>query len=131
MSNQKLKKGQQVFFIYEKLSMTVNEVKDNYAICSRPLHRWYDAELLKHKVEMGGYISFTEAFEDLKNSLVYTIVDFVNKIRGPHNSWGYGIEKETLESDVKEMMNSLITGEIEISSRNCVDLVFSNECKFF
>lgn len=121
MKTQNLKKGQKVFFIGEKLPMTVNEVNQKYAICTRSLHRREDAELIKYEAKES-LKSFTQCFNELKNDIVYSILDLINNVKAPHNSWGYGIEKETLEDDVKEIMKALMSGEIELSRRNSCDL---------
>jgi hypothetical protein len=117
-----LKQGQYVYFVGEKEPMIVNEINDNFAICTRPLHRWYDADIIKYKVETGGYCTFTEGYKDLKNSLIYSIIDFKNNIKGAHNSFSYGIEKKTLKKDAKEMLKALESNEIEISRRNSCEL---------
>jgi len=117
MESKKLKKGQEVYFIGEKAPMVVNEINENYAICTRDLHRWYDAELIKYEASEG-FKSFTESYNELKNSIVYSILDFKNNIKGAHNSWGYGIERKTLKKDAKEILKALESNEIEISRRN-------------
>jgi hypothetical protein len=122
MNNKKLNQGQEVYFIGEKAPMILNEINENYAICTRSIHRRHDADILKDKVEMGGYCTFTEAYNDLKDSLIYSILDFKNNIKGPHNSWGYGIEKKTLKKDAKEILKALESNEIEISRRNSCQL---------
>ena len=42
----------------------------------------YDADLLHRQVDMGAYFSFIEAYNDLKDEVVYSIIDFKNKKRG-------------------------------------------------
>lgn len=121
MSYEKLKEGQKVFFIGEKAPMIVNEINENFAICTRNLHRWYDAELIKYEASEG-FKSFTESYNELKNSIVYSILDFKNNIKGAHNSWGYGIERKSLKKDAKEILKALESNEIEISRRNSCDL---------
>jgi len=122
MEAKNLKKGQEVYFVGEKIPMTVNRISKNYAICTRNLHRREDADILKHKVEMGGYCTFSEAYNDLKDSLIYSILDFKNNTKGPHNSFGHGIEKDTLYEDAKEVLDDLESGEIEMSRRNSCKL---------
>jgi hypothetical protein len=121
MENQKLKKGQKVYFIGEKAPMIVNEINENFAICTRDLHRWYDANIIKYEAKEN-FSSFTETYKKLKNSIVYTILDFKNNVKGTHNSWGYGIERKTLKKDCKEILKALESDEIEISRRNFVQL---------
>ena len=115
-----LTKGMKVFFIGEKAPMEVKAVSENFAICTRDLHRWYDADLLKHRVEMSAYMSFTEAYNDLKNEKIYTIIDLKNNIRGPHNmvfsSFDFKKQKE-----INYLLYALEIGEVEISKRNQCD----------
>lgn len=125
-----LKQGQEVYFVGEKEPMIVNEINENFAICTRLLHRWYDAEIIKYKVENGAYLSFTEAYKDLRKSLVYTIIDFKNNVKGAHNSFSYGIKNKTLKKDAKEMMKALESNEIEISRRNSIELNIDLERTF-
>lgn len=121
MNDKKLNQGQEVYFIGEKAPMIVNEINENYAICTRDLHRWYDADLIKYEAKEN-FQSFTETYNSLKKSIVYSILDFKNNVKGPHNSWGFGIEKKTLKKDSKEILKALESNEIEISRRNSCQL---------
>jgi len=121
MNNKKLNQGQEVYFIGEKAPMIVNEINENFAICTRDLHRWYDADLIRYEAKEN-FSSFTETYNNLKNSIVYSILDFKNNVKGTHNSWGYGIEKKTLKNDAKEILKALESNEIEISRRNSCQL---------
>lgn len=121
MNNPKLHKGQNVFFIGEVLPMVVNAVNDNYAVCTRNLHRRHDADLLHHKVETAAYLSFSEAYNALKEEIVYTILDFHNKAKGPHNLVFNLYAFEEPES-VEELLRDLEAGKVELSRRNSVAL---------
>jgi len=121
MENKKLKQGQEVYFIGEKSPMIVNEINENFAICTRDLHRWYDADLIKYEAKEN-FSSFTETYNQLKKSIVYSILDFKNNVKGTHNSWGYGIERKTIKKDAKEILKALESNEIEISRRNSCHL---------
>ena len=121
MNNQKLKQGQEVYFIGEKAPMIVNEINENFAICTRDLHRWYDSDLIKYEAKEN-FQSFTETYNNLKKSIVYSILDFKNNVKGTHNSWGFGIEKKTLKNDAKEILKALESNNIEISRRNSCEL---------
>ena len=121
MDDKKLNQGQEVYFIGEKAPMTVIEINENFAICTRDLHRWYDADLIRYEAKEN-FQSFTETYNSLKNSIVYSILDFKNNVKGTHNSWGFGIEKKTLKKDAKEILKALESNEIEISRRNSCQL---------
>ncbi len=112
-----LSKGMKVFFIGEKLPMEVKAVNDNFAICTRNLHRREDAHLLHHQVKMMAYFSFMEAYKDQKDDKVYTIIDFRNNIRGPHNLIMGGCDFKN-EKSMQKFLSVLDKGEAEISRRN-------------
>lgn len=114
-----LTKGMLVYFIGEKAPMEVKAVDENFAICTRDLHRWYDADLLRHKVEMQAYSTFTEAYNDLKNQKIYTIIDLKNNLRAPDNYGGYCEYKN--QKQIEEVLSLLNKGEIELSKRNQCD----------
>lgn len=125
----KLLQGQEIYFIGEKAPMVVNEINENYAICTRDLHRWYDADLIKYEAKEN-HSSFTETYNELKDSIVYSILDFKKNMKGTHNSWGYGIERKTLKKDAKEILKALASNEIEISRRNNCELLIDFELTF-
>jgi len=117
MKNQKLKKGQEVYFIGEKLPMKVKELSEKFAICTRKLNKRQDAGLLHRQVETGAYISFTEAYNDQKEEMIYTIIDFKNNIRGAHNLVIGGCDFKD-QKEMKDFLIDLENGEVEISYRN-------------
>lgn len=57
---------------------------------------------------------------NLQNTVIYTIVDLEQKIRGTENLV-FGLGAKTLE-ECTDMLNRLRNGESEISKRNYVDL---------
>lgn len=118
---EKLKKKQEIFFIGEKAPMIIKAISKNYAICTRLLHRWYDADMLKRKVEMGAYFSFTEAYNHLKGETVYSILDFKNNTRGPHNMIFNSFDFKK-QNEINYLLSALEIGEIELSRRNSIKL---------
>lgn len=112
-----LSKGMQIFFIGEKAPMTVKAVNEKFAIATRPLHRWYDASLIHHEVNMGAFMSFTEAYKNLQKEIIYTCIDLEKNIRGPHNliMGGYSFKNQ---KDIDRLLKDLVSGETEISKRN-------------
>ena len=112
-----LSKGLLVYFIGEKAPMEVKAVNENFAICVRDLHRWYDADLLKYKVEMMAYMTFTEAYNDLKNEKIYTIIDFKRNIKAPHNLifGDYDFKKQ---KSIDQLLKDVTSGKTELSERN-------------
>ena len=112
-----LSKGMKVFFIGEKLPMEVKVVNENFAICTRDLHRWYDANLIKYHVEVDAYLTFTDAYKNLRKEKVYTIIDFRNNIRGAHNLIFGGCDFKNQKS-MDKFLSVLESGKAEISRRN-------------
>ena len=93
-----LAKGQKIYFTNEKIPYKVMSVSDRYAVVSRKLNKRQDADLLKHEVEMSAFCSFTEAYNAYKNNPIYSIIDFKEQIRAPHNlifgDFDYSKEKD-------------------------------------
>ena len=112
-----LSKGMKVFFIGEKLPMEVKAVNENFAICTRKLNRRQDASLLHHQVEMSAYLSFTQAYNDQKEEMIYTIIDLKKNIRGSHNLIMGGCDFKD-EKEMQDFLLELEGGEVEISYRN-------------
>lgn len=121
MTQSKLTPGQKVYFLDEKLPYEVKATSDRYAVVSRKLNRREDAGLLKYKVEMSAYFSFTEAFNDLKDSPVYSIIDFKEEIKAPDNLIFTSVDYFDPE-DCQKAIKMLESGEMELSHRNRVDL---------
>jgi len=72
-----------------------------FAICTQPLN------MIKR--QRGGKYKF-------QKTVLYCIIDWVNKIRGPENLvFGMGAESD---QDCKEMLERLTNGESDISHRN-------------
>lgn len=118
-SGVELSKGMKVFFIGENLPMEVKAVNENFAICTRKLHKSEDSDLLNHQVRMGAYMSLADAYKDLKSQMVYTIIDLKYNNRGADNYGGWCEYKN--EEEIKEVLEKLQSGEIEISHRNRCD----------
>lgn len=115
-----LSNGMQIYFLNEKAPYEVKAVNDNFAICTRDLHRWYDSELIKYRVEMNAYISFTEAYKDLRKEKIYTIIDLKRNIRGPHDLV-FQIYNLKNQVSIKSLLKDLDNGIVEISSRNKIN----------
>jgi hypothetical protein len=113
--------GKKVYFTNEKLPYKVMAVSERYAVVSRPLNIREDAELLHHRVKMGAYRSFTEAFEHNKQSPIYSLIDFKENIKAPDNLV-FGIYDYSTEKGCKQVIKDLEKGEVELSHRNRVEL---------
>lgn len=74
---------------------TVNAVSERYVICTKPTPR--------HKTTW------------------YTILDFELRIRGAHN-YIFNFYNMLLHQDINKCLDDLLSGEIEISHRNRVEL---------
>ena len=113
--------GKKVYFTNEKLPYKVMAVSERYVVVSRQLNRREDAKLLHHEVKMGAYSTFTEAFEDNKQSPVYSIIDFEENIKATDNLV-FGFYDYSKESDCKKVIKDLENGELELSHRNRCEL---------
>lgn len=116
-----LKVNQKIFFEGEKLPYNVMAVSERYAVVSRKLHRREDAYLLHHTVDMGAYLSFTQAYNELKDDPVYSLLDFKKWMRGASNlifdDFNYFLKK-----DCEKVIKRLENGKMELSKRNSVPL---------
>ncbi len=117
MKTVKLLKGQDVYFQGEDLPMKVKVINKKYAVCTRPLDKVEDADLLEYKVEMKAYSTFEKAYKSLKNEVIYTILDFENGVKGPHNLVfnDYNFRKQR---DMAKLLKDLESGDVEVSRRN-------------
>lgn len=120
-----LKKGQQIFFTEEKLPMIVRAISENYAVCTRKFDKVEDSDLIDHKIRMKAYSSRKSAENNLKNEHVYSIIDFKNQTRGPHNMV-FNLYDFDLDSDMELIIRDLECGDLEISSHNSCKLNIVN-----
>lgn len=123
MTPKEIKVNDKVYFINEKIPFLIMARNKRYAIAVRKLNRREDANLLKYKVEMGGYSSFTEAYIECKDLPIYTIIDFKLNVRGSDNMV-FGIFDYFDRKDCEKAIKYLESGEMEISNRNRVNLEF-------
>lgn len=100
MNHKKLKLGQKVFFIDEKQGMTVKAINERYAIVTKPFN--------------------------LQKTVIYSILDFDREIKAPNNlvfnNYDYAIQE-----DINKCMKDLISGEVELSRRNGINLKIDRE----
>lgn len=89
-----MKIDDKIKFKEEKQRYTIRALNERYAICTKPFN--------------------------LKKTVLYTIVDFVEKVRGTENLV-FGMGAET-EKQCEEMLVRIETGKTEISYRNRVPL---------
>jgi hypothetical protein len=113
--------GNKVYFTNEKLPYKVMAVSERYAVVSRPLNRREDAELLHHQVEMGAYLTLSEAFEHNKQTPVYSLIDFKENVRAPDNLV-FGFYDYSKESDCEKVIKALENCELELSHRTRCEL---------
>ena len=93
-----IRKGSKIIFAEEKKGYIVRSIGKRYAVCTKPFN--------------------------LKNTVLYTVIDIDNKIRGTENLV-FGMGAET-DDDCNEMLSRLECGESEISYRNRVPLVLKS-----
>lgn len=116
MNKNELKVGYNICFEGEKLPMKLKAIGGKFAICTRKLHRRHDADLLHFEVERGCYFTFTEAYDDLKNEIVYSCLDFESELRAPHNLIFNPYDFNDQDS-IKELLKDLEKGRVELSKR--------------
>jgi len=121
MTTNKLKQNQKVFFKNENLPYNVMAVSEQYAVVSRKLDKIVDDNLLLFEVKRGSYPTEEIAFNANKENPVYSILDFKNNIKAPHNKVFNDFDMFKVE-DCQNLINSLEKGETELSHRNRVDL---------
>lgn len=128
-TEQRILKGQDVFFENEKMPMKAMAISDRYIIVSRKLDLKSDKDLLKHEVKMGSYCTLEEAFNELKDYPVYKILDFVDSKMGPNNqvlnSYDYNDE-----NDCERCLIDLSEQKIELSKRHSVSLNLNHKKTF-
>ena len=107
-----IKVGSKIKFINDPLEFDVISASDAYAICTRKTNYRYDR----------GFIVDGSSWSAVKSEVVYCCVDYSEGKRGPHNSWGFGIEWSALKVDCDAILVELISGELELSRRNSVQL---------
>lgn len=90
-----MKKGDKIKFAEEKQRYTIRAVGKRYAVCTKPMNA-------------------------LK-TVLYTVIDFEEKIRGPENLI-FSLGAET-EEECQKMLERLESGETEVSYRNRIKLV--------
>lgn len=124
MKQSEIKAKGVIYFKEENLPYKIVGFNGRFAICTRRLNRRHDADMLKQRVEMQAYLSFTNAYNDLKNEPIYSIVDFDNAQRGPHNLVfnPYDFKEEYC---IKNCLRDLKSGKTELSGRYTIQLNIS------
>ena len=93
------KKGAKIKFAEEKRPYIIRDIGKRYAVCTKPFN--------------------------LKNTVLYTIIDIEKKIRGTENLiFGFGAETD---DQCREMLLRLESGETEISHRNWIPLIIQEQ----
>lgn len=109
--------NKEVYFLGEVLPMKVQVFSDNYAICTRKLDKNVDASLIQHQVTNLAYLTFKEAWNDLKNEVVYTIIHFESEIKGPHDLLFNTIDF-TSKKSMEALLYNLDNNKISLSKRH-------------
>lgn len=123
MSYEKLKEGQKVFFIGEGIPLELIARTENYGCVIRSLDIDEDFELLLHEVETGAYLDCERALEALKDSPVYSLLDFKEEKKAPSNMLFAGdLYDFWSKRGCKKACVDLERGKHELSRRNGCDL---------
>lgn len=115
-----------IYFGLERLPYKVMALSDRYAICVRRFNRKDDAHLLHQCVSLGAYMSFTEAYNDNKNSPVYTIVDFEDGVRAPDDLIFPAIDYFDKKA-CEEAIQMLHSKKLSLSKRNKTVLIIDKD----
>lgn len=116
-----IKAGDKIYFSGDKLPFKVAGLKGAFVICTRKLNRIYDSDILRHKVSTGAYCSFAEAYEALKDDVIYTIIDIENKVRGTDDYVLCPFDYSN-NDDINTILDLLNNGAAKLSTRNMVAL---------
>lgn len=87
--------GQKIWFKSEKRPYIIKAFSDRYVICTKPFN--------------------------LKKTVLYTIIDWTRKVRGPNNLV-FNLYDYTEQDDIENCMHDLIKNEIQVSFRHCIPL---------
>lgn len=121
MNYNNLKEGQKVFFVNENLPMTIISRSDRYAVVVRSLDKKEDYKLLCFEVERCSYVNMDDAYQELKDEPVYSLLDFVEEKKAPSN-YIFCPYNFFDKLDCVKAIKDLESGEHELSRRHGVDL---------
>ena len=116
-----LKLNQKVYFQKEKLPYNVMAISENFAVVSRKLHRREDAHLLHQLVFNNAYMTFTDAFNNLNDEPVYSLLDFKNNVRASDN-YIFGMYDYFDTVSCQKALKELESGVAELSERTKIEL---------
>jgi len=94
LENKKMKVGDKIKFLEEKQKYTIRAIGKRYAVCTKPFN--------------------------VKKTLLYTIIDFKDKIRGTENLV-FSLGAET-DKECQGMLERLENNDTKISHRNFIQL---------
>lgn len=92
--------GQKIKFKSEKKSYKIVGMTDRYLICIKPFN--------------------------LKKTYIYTIVDLIEKMRGPDH-WIFGKYCLEIQEDIELCLEELKSGECQLSPRRSIPLDMETE----
>lgn len=121
MKKSNIKVNDKITFEDEKLPYEVKAVFKQFVFCSRKFDKKEDDGILEHKVEMQAYMSKNEAFEALKDEVIYTIIDLKEDIRSTTNLV-FNIYDFKNQKDIETCLDDLFLDLIQLSGRNEVAL---------
>jgi hypothetical protein len=123
MNYSDLKDGQKIFFIGENIPMELIARSENYGCVVRSLDINEDFELLAHEVETGAYSDAETALDNLKDSPVYSLLDFREEKKAPSNMLFAGdLYDFWSKRGCRKACLDLERGTHELSRRNGADL---------
>ncbi len=121
MEKREIKPSDKIFFINDLQPMEVIALSERFAVCVRGMDLQDDFELLAFEVERGAYYDSEAAYEALKDSPIYTILDFKENRRGRDN-YIFGMYDYWSKEDCELCIKDLESGQVEISKTYGIDL---------
>jgi len=123
MTYSELKDGQKIYFVGETIPMELIARSENYGCVVRSLDIDEDFQILAHEVETGAYSDFETALEHLKDSPVYSLLDFREEKKAPSNLLFAGdLYDFWSKRGCRKACLDLERGKHELSRRNGCDL---------
>lgn len=122
MTSTDLKPQDKIYFFAEAQPMTIRAINERYAVCTRYLDIDDDFELIWHEVERGAYPDVQTAYETIKVTPIYSLLDFEKMKKAPSdrlfNPFDY-----RLQEDCEKCLRELASGAHSLSRRRGVDLL--------
>jgi hypothetical protein len=119
MENFKPILGRKIFFENEKLPYTIKGYNRRFVIATRKMHRRHDSDVIHKHAKDRFPMSFTKAFEDIKDVPIYTIIDLEIGMRSSRNLV-FNVYDFNSTQGIDELLRNLNDGATKLSEKNAV-----------